>query len=65
MSALTFALGVIALAALIGVLLLAQRVRRAEERLRAHERHLAPAMKRAAAMAERKRREQERGAVRH
>lgn len=65
MSALTFAVGVVALAALIGVLLLAQRVRRAEERLRAHDKYLAPAMRRAAAMAERKRREEERGAVRH
>lgn len=65
MNALTFAVGVVALAALIGVLLLAQRVRRAEERLRAHERHLAPAMKRAAARQEKKRRDEERAAVRH
>lgn len=68
MSPLTFAVGVLALAALIGVLLLAQRLRRVEQWLRAHERahvDLEPARKREAAKREKKRRDEEQRAARH
>ncbi|MGK3981258.1 hypothetical protein WMF38_57205 [Sorangium sp. So ce118] len=68
MSPLTFAVGVLALAALIGVLLLAQRLRRVEQWMRAHERghvDLEPVRKREAAKREKKRTEEEQRAARH